>query len=122
MSWFFKGYIIAPFLAGLWMITIVISFSVIITFCTGDSYKPEVIQSFLIGVFSGSILIYLGNNVRSWIIVILLVIILALNGYASITLITEIEKNAGYLLVNLVAILLLLFALTKTPIMKAITN
>ena len=114
MRRFFKGYIIAPFLAGLWMITIVISFSVVMTFCTGDSYKPQVIQSFLTGVFSGSILIYLGNNVRSWIIVILLVIILALNGHASITLLTEIEKIAGYLLVNVVVIFMLFFALTKT--------
>ena len=113
MNWLYRGYIVAPFLAGLWMITIVISFSVIMTFSTGDSYKPEVIQSFLIGVFSGSILIYLGNNIRSWIIIILLVSILVLNGYASITIINETEKFVGYLLVNVVAILILLLHLQK---------
>ena len=77
MIWLHRGYILAPILAGLWMIVIVIIFSVIMTFCTGDSYKPHVILSFIFGAFSGTIVVSTKNRVRSPIFVIMMVIILA---------------------------------------------
>ena len=40
MTWLYRGYVVAPLLTGLWMLIIVISFSIIMTFSTGNSYKP----------------------------------------------------------------------------------
>ncbi len=114
MIWFYRGYIVSPLLGGAWMTIVVISVSVIMTFCTGDPYKPEIILSFVFGALFGSIFILMKNNAYSWIVILLLGIFLTFVGYAPINLITDIEKVLMNLIVNAITVLILLFAISKT--------
>ena len=113
MTWLYRGYVVAPLLTGLWMLIIVISCSIIMTFSTGNSYKPEVIPSFALGAFSGLVLVYANNSTRSRIFIISLTLLLIFSGYSPINLLTESENFFSYVLVNGVTIFLLLFAFGK---------
>ncbi len=114
MMLLYRGYIIAPILASLWLTIIVIVFSVIMTFLGGGSYKPEVLFSLIIGIFSGGIFVYLKKSFLSWVVIILTVSLLTLTGLAPIKLIGDIEKISVQLVVNAFAVSIFLYALERT--------
>ncbi len=114
MSLLRRGYLFVPLIAGLWMIVITITLSIIISFYTGDTYKPNVAISFLTGAFLGNLYVLLKNSFKYWISITFLVLFLIVLGYPPISFLSEFKQPFGLVLVNGVASLIFLFALVKT--------
>ena len=114
MIWVYRGNTIAPILGGLWMIIIVTSISILMSFSSGDIYKPELLRSFMIGALFGLICIYTRSNVSLGIFLIFFVVILSFNGFALINLVLDVKKIFLPILVNSSSALICFLVLKKT--------
>lgn len=62
MSIFRFGYITAPVLGALWAITMAISVAVVMSFSTGDAFRPSILLSILWGALAGIALLWARGN------------------------------------------------------------
>ncbi len=115
MIWLRRGSIVVPLLAGIWMTVIVVSISIIMSFATGDPFKPELTLSFLIGAASGSIFILKKNKNLNSLLIILVVVLLAAVGYGPVNFISDAyHRFFTAAAVNGFVAALFIFALSKT--------
>ena len=96
-----KGYLVAPVLAALWLVSLSISVCILLSFFTGEVYKADLIFAIWVGFGYGLIFLISENTYRRYKVSIILISALVLTLYGPLentSKLLEIEYHVALML------------------------
>ena len=114
MKLFMKGYLLAPVLGAFWMLILATSVSIIMSFSTGGSFKPDLFYSLFLGTLYGLVFINYKNWPRSTGIAVFGVILILSPIYGPIESSSKFLDIRHQILINGPILVLFLLVLSKT--------